>query len=168
MVTLENVMHGPPVAVSPRMRVGDAAVVSSWKHVRHLLVHDTKRIVGIVCVCDLRSGDLRAPVSQQMKTTIVTIDKSASLHEAAAALRQHGVGCLPVMSDGTIVGVVSRGDLLRAGLESDEVVGERLCSSCHRYHDLRALGDDTDVHFCADCLERAAPAVDDDEIGPGD
>ena len=53
------------------------------------------------------------PVRDVMHAPVVTISQDAPLREVAELLRQHGFKRLPVMQGGRMVGIVSRGDLLR-------------------------------------------------------
>ncbi|MBI3072495.1 MAG: CBS domain-containing protein [Deltaproteobacteria bacterium] len=168
MVTLDTVMHQPIVAVAPRTTAGEARKLAQHRHVRHLLVVDKADLVGVVCVCDLRDADWSEPVEERMRFPVMTIDKQASVHDAAAILREQTIGCVPVIADDSVVGVVSRGDLLRAGLPPDEVLGTHVCAACGRYHDVHPYRLGPDVQFCEECLDRATPASDDDEVGGGD
>lgn len=53
-------------------------------------------------------------VAEVMTTTVISIAPDASLETAAALLDQHKIGRIPVMDDGRLVGIVSRGDLVKA------------------------------------------------------
>jgi CBS domain-containing protein len=83
--------------------------------VHRLLVLDGSELVGVVSRRDLAgSGD--CPVSQVMGPEVFAIDASAQLGEAAAAFEALNIGCLPVVREGRLVGVLTQGDLRRAGL----------------------------------------------------
>jgi CBS-domain-containing membrane protein len=56
----------------------------------------------------------------------VTIDIDRSISEAARRMVEHQVNRLPVLNDGSLVGIVSRGDLVRAFTRSDEEILEEL------------------------------------------
>lgn len=60
-------------------------------------------------------NDLR-PVQDLMTTPVHTIAPGATLPEAADLLLRHKVKRLPVLSDGKLVGIVSRADLVRSFL----------------------------------------------------
>ena len=55
------------------------------------------------------------PVRQVMTTDVLTLRPSDTVDAAARALAERGVGGAPVVDDdGRLVGIVSRGDLVRA------------------------------------------------------
>jgi CBS domain-containing protein len=97
-----------------------AASVMAWKHVRHVPVQDAQgALVGLVshrqllAARDVRAGDARErSVRDIMARDVVTIGPEASCVEAAALLRTHRVGCLPVVHRGRLVGIVSERDFL--------------------------------------------------------
>lgn len=168
MNSIDTVMHRPIVTVSPETPVGEAKALARRRKVRHLLVVDKKDLVGVVCVCDLRDADFSECIEERMRYPVATIPKGASVHDAAAVLRERTIGCVPVVDDDSVVGVISRGDLLRAGLAADEVLGSHVCAACGRYHDVHPYKLGPDVQFCEECLDRAAPADDEYDIGVGD
>ena len=49
-----------------------------------------------------------------MSSPVVTIDPSASLADAAATMSQSKVGCLPVVREGELLGIVTSTDLLES------------------------------------------------------
>jgi CBS domain-containing protein len=51
-------------------------------------------------------------VEQLMTHEVVTISPHATLREAALRLRQYRLGALPVVDEGTLVGIITRSDLL--------------------------------------------------------
>ena len=57
-----------------------------------------------------RAGDL-------MSTELVTVDGDASLTDAIGLMERHGVKRLPVISNGKLVGLISRADILRVLLD---------------------------------------------------
>jgi predicted transcriptional regulator len=50
----------------------------------------------------------------------ITIEASSSLHRAAALMIERRVNRLPVLQDGHLVGIVTRADIVRAFVRSDE------------------------------------------------
>jgi CBS domain-containing protein len=63
---------------------------------------------------DLANARDDRPISEVMSRNIVTIEPEATIRRAAGIMRGRDVGCLPVLSDGRLVGIVTTSDLLTA------------------------------------------------------
>ena len=61
-----------------------------------------------------------------MTSPPITISSARAIHEAAAIMTARGVNRLPVVDDGRLVGVVSRADLVRAYVRSDDELAETI------------------------------------------
>jgi acetoin utilization protein AcuB len=86
------------------------------KHgLHHLLVVAHQALVGVVCRCDLGAEHAGRPVSTVMATEIFAVHPTATLGAAASAMRTFRVSCVPVVSDGFLVGVLTTTDLANAG-----------------------------------------------------
>lgn len=95
-------------------------LLQKWK-VGSLLVDDGSRYIGIITDTDLsRKAVARGldpnttTVTACMSKSVVTVEDSEPLSAALALMKQHGIRHLPVTEDGTIIGVLSVSDLLRA------------------------------------------------------
>jgi CBS domain-containing protein len=66
-------------------------------------------------------GKLRAVTAgEAMTAPPITVTPTRSIHEAAALMTARRVNRLPVVDDGRLVGIVTRADLIRAYVRSDE------------------------------------------------
>jgi CBS-domain-containing membrane protein len=130
--------------------------------VRHLPVVGEGPVVGVLSASDLlryaaRSGWREAsqePVRRAMTRPAETIDPEAEIADAAARMVEHGIGCLPVVSDGrTLVGILTRADLLaheaRGGMQAVPTGGDAGVRSVMNPDPATAAEDD-------DLLEAAA------------
>jgi CBS domain-containing protein len=59
-------------------------------------------------------------VQDAMSAPAITISSYSSVAEAASLMTEHGINRLPVLKDGELVGIVTRTDLVRAFVRSDE------------------------------------------------
>ena len=99
-----------------------AASVMDWRHVRHVPVEDDDgRLIGLVTHRDLLhllskrlppNPEQPLTVRDIMKTDLQTVSSSTPTLEAMAIMESHRVGCLPVVDDGRLAGIVTSYDFL--------------------------------------------------------
>lgn len=87
------------------------------RRIRHLVVMEGRQVVGILSERDLggaRGGQIRAgrTVSELMSEQAVTASPTTTVRQAANLLRARTIGCLPVVEDGKLAGIVTLTDLL--------------------------------------------------------
>jgi CBS domain-containing protein len=103
--------------------------IMNMKRLRHLPVVEDGRLVGILTQRDLFHAALSTAlnfgekaqkeflktvvVKEVMTDEVLTIDPGADIKEAARRMMEHKVGCLPVVENGKLVGLVTETDLLR-------------------------------------------------------
>lgn len=106
------------------------ANIMGWERIRHVLVEDKDHgLVGLISnralVRFLAAGGITkdAAVSELMRKELFTVTPQTPTLEAIYLMRTHRVGCLPVLLDGKLVGVLTEenflkiaGDLLEAQL----------------------------------------------------
>ncbi len=71
-------------------------------------------------VRERRRKELARVAAQAMTSPAITIRPERSIREAAATMTRHGINRLPVVDDGRLVGIVTRADLVRAYVRTDE------------------------------------------------
>jgi CBS domain-containing protein len=109
--------------VHPEDVVDLAASLMDWRHIRHVPVEDNDgRLVGLVSHRTLlrlvgqgMKGVENTPVAVKdiMKTDPVTVTTITPTLEAIELMRKQKVGCLPVVEDGRLVGIITERDLIR-------------------------------------------------------
>ncbi len=123
---VRNWMTRGPVAVSPDCPVDTALQRMRQTEIRHLLVIEAGRLVGIVSNRDWRRIDPRAladggqPIAHIMSEDPVTVAPETPVTVAARVLLERRIGCLPVRDGQTIIGVFTRSDALDALLSALE------------------------------------------------
>ncbi|HEY9286314.1 MAG TPA: CBS domain-containing protein [Pyrinomonadaceae bacterium] len=121
--TVGQFMSTDLFTVRPNDLVDLAASVMDWRHIRHVPVEDDEgRLVGVVSHRDLLrlltrgradGGDAEALTVQEiMKPHPVSVGPDTPTLEAARIMRSRRVGCLPVVENGTLVGIVTAQDFL--------------------------------------------------------
>ena len=111
--------------------VRTALAVLAEKGIGALVVSsDGRHIEGIVSERDVArglhergAGLLADPVSTVMTAQVHTCPPGASVHDLARTMTDHRVRHVPVVEDGTLIGIVSIGDVVKARL--DELEEER-------------------------------------------
>jgi CBS domain-containing protein len=138
-------MTAPPVTVTPETPIVEAGSLMLDLVITALPVVDSSgRLVGMVSRSDLlRSRGIHDPrahmrpvdpdtstppstVGEVMSATPVTVPPSADEAEAVALMLEHGFKSIPVVSEGSLIGVVSVTDILRTQLRSDPSVAEEV------------------------------------------
>jgi CBS domain-containing protein len=141
-MNVADVMTSGLVSVGPKSTVAEVARLMLEHHVSGLPVVDGGKLVGMISERDLmRRGEIgTAPrpsrwaaffASEQqeaaefvhahgrtaadvMTRKLITVTPQTPLAEAADLLDRHRIKRLPVLDNGTLVGIVARADLLRA------------------------------------------------------
>jgi CBS domain-containing protein len=147
---VRDVMTRSVISVPQDMSLRDVARLLTDHQISGVPVVDPSgAIIGVVSEADLLVKQLSRPVSRRlplewiigerhdpeelrrhaattaaesMTSPAITIDADRPLREAAAMMIDRSVNRLPVISDGTLVGIVTRADLVRAYLRLDEEI----------------------------------------------
>ncbi|HEY7250871.1 MAG TPA: CBS domain-containing protein, partial [Methylomirabilota bacterium] len=100
------------------------------KRIRHLLVTDADRLLGIVTDRDIRLNLpsqatslsvweinhllLKLTVDEVMTRGVITVGPDRDARDAAQLMLDHSIGALPVTDGGALMGIVTETDVLRA------------------------------------------------------
>jgi len=120
---VRDIMKAPVVTVPADTRLQDAYRIMRDSGIRHLPVMDEGRLAGVVTDRDLRlatSALTAVPfppgafVSEIMARDLRTADPADPVEDAARTMRGRKIGCLPVVEEARVVGIVTGLDLLDA------------------------------------------------------
>jgi acetoin utilization protein AcuB len=120
---IREVMHPDPVTVSSGTKLNEAYRIMVYQNIRHLPVMDDDIIVGIVTDRDLRLAtsrltenpfDVETLIEKVMSRPVQTTHPSDPIEIATRTMRELKIGCLPVVEDNKLVGIVTGMDLLDA------------------------------------------------------
>src|SRR5262245_28345335 len=96
-----------------------AMQVMRWAGVRHLPVLERRKVVGVLGERDLlryqvETAGLGAlePVRRFMSTPAHVVGPDDDLAQASALMVARGIGCLPVVDEGALVGMLTATDLV--------------------------------------------------------
>ncbi len=117
-LSARDIMSSPVRTVSPDMTMGEAGrLMATWGH-GGLPVAESGVLVGLVTRKDvdkaLRHGLGHAPLTGFMARDPITVEPELDLASLERLLGTSGIGRVPVVEAGTLIGIVTRKDLLRA------------------------------------------------------
>lgn len=126
-------MTSPVITVEPKTPIYDALALMKEKRIRRFPVTKGRRLIGIVTWTDLMRASpspattlsvweipyllMRAPVSEVMTRSVITVPPAATIEEAAVLMRRHKIGGLPVVDQGGVVGIITESDLFDAFID---------------------------------------------------
>jgi len=127
-------MTSDPVTITTNTSLKDALELVRSKSFRHLPVLDEDgRLVGIVTEKSLVYASptptttlsvfevdyilSRTKVGQVIQGSVITVGPDLPIEEAARVMIDHRIGCLPVVEDEKLVGIISDTDIFRAFVE---------------------------------------------------
>lgn len=127
---VRDVMTTEVVTIESNALLLDAALMLRSSAIRHLLVMEGNNLVGVLSDRDIqRCAPSRlipiteegynavfaeTRVSKVMTREPETVAPSTPLMQAVALMQESRFGCLPVLGNGAIVGILTRGDLMEA------------------------------------------------------
>ncbi|MEV0494399.1 CBS domain-containing protein [Streptomyces atratus] len=131
--TVDDVMTHAVITVNRGTPFKDVVkTMRQWRISALPVMSDEGRVVGVISEADLllkAQGDESRAVSagQLMTVPAVTVTRNAGIASAARLMARGHLKRLPVVDDdGSLVGVVSRGDLLKIYLRPDKDIAQEL------------------------------------------
>jgi len=164
---VEEIMTLGPVTVDIQRSIRDALAIAREAELHHLLLTADEALVGVACVCELELRDGTAVLAQALPDELLTIEADCSLEHAALRFVETGVGCLPVMQDQRLIGVLTRGDLGRAKLPEGALPMSLRCSFCGDTRHVRARSGQPELWACLECEKRSEAGAQYEQGGRG-
>jgi hypothetical protein len=139
------------VALADKVKVAREAAALTNAH--YLMVTDDAHLVGLLCLCDLVDKADDAPIASLVHSPFAFVTSETPAEEAGGVMLECCIGCLPVLDDGVVSGLLTRRDLRESGVLPDSPGVDR-CAACEGTHDLHLNPRGGEVVFCRQCLER--------------
>jgi CBS domain-containing protein len=134
-MTVEEAMTAHTKTVRPDQSLSDVRSIFEDEGFRHLPVMGNDGIVGVISHTDLMRVTYGAhiaeadfevnnlilestTVEEAMSKELKTVEPGADLKEAARIMRSYKIGCVPVVEDGDLKGLVTTTDVLEAYIKS--------------------------------------------------
>jgi predicted transcriptional regulator len=112
-IQVSDLMTTDPLTVIPSFSVADLRDLMQREEIRHVLVCDGGRLLGVISDRDLR-GTSGKTAKQVMSLHPVTIPRSSSILPAVTLMLERHISCLPVMDEDRIVGILTTTDVALA------------------------------------------------------
>ena len=136
MFSIESVMSKELITALPSESLADARARMQAHQIHHLpIVDDDGQLVGLITLSNLlaatdsilRDQENRIHASEiliedVMVTDLATIDEQAGLRQAALFLEKHRIGCLPVVTNGELKGIITDTDFVAIAINLLEQV----------------------------------------------
>ncbi len=128
MISVESIMTPDPVSLSPEDTLGTAHQLMNEKHIHHLPVVDSNNeVVGLISHRDILaasgstlnqtpSDTSDTPVSKIMATPVVSIPPEAGTLKAAQYIHNSRHGCLPIVDENGLIGIVTEYDFVEVAI----------------------------------------------------
>jgi CBS domain-containing protein len=138
MIDVESIMSTDLVTISPGENLESARQLMADRKIRHLPVTNPDgKLVGLITLTNVlaamdsvlrdKESRLKAKdisIEEIMVQNLATVDERASLRQAAIFLERHRIGCLPVVTDGKLRGIVTDTDFVAVAINLLEQLEE--------------------------------------------
>lgn len=130
MFSIEAIMSTDLITVPQSASLAEARALMHSNRIHHLpVVDEGGGLVGLVTLTNVLAGTdsiLRDPdnrlhaedvkIEDVMVKDLATVDERASLRQAALFLEKHRIGCLPVVTDGKLRGIITDSDFIAVAI----------------------------------------------------
>ncbi|MDH3748404.1 MAG: CBS domain-containing protein [Gammaproteobacteria bacterium] len=138
MFSIESIMTTDLITVPPSSSLADARQLMHEHRIHHLpVVTEDSTLIGLLTLTDvlaatdskLREDDSRIHatdicIREVMVSDVITVDTRASLRTAALFIEKHKIGCLPVVSNGKLLGIITDTDFVAVAINLLEQLEE--------------------------------------------
>ena len=142
MLKVKDLMTQPVFSLKERDSVHSARELMDLQRIRHIPIVTVDNVfTGLITHRDILSAtisrlaeldpetqkeiDAGIPLHEIMRTDITSIGGETSLRDAAQLLLNHKYGCLPVVKNGELVGIITEADFLRLTIQLMDSLDER-------------------------------------------
>lgn len=138
MIKVEDMMTRHAYTLQPMNTISDASALMRKHEIRHIPVVDVDdRLLGVVSQRDIYKAQRSCleqddcmdemffrPLKDIMQTDMMTVAPEASLKESAVFLQKHKIGCLPVVEQEHLVGIITDSDFVTIAINLLELQEE--------------------------------------------
>jgi len=139
MTTVTSIMADDLFTLGIENTLADARIMMVQNRIRHIpIVDDNNVLLGIISQRDVLAAEessltitdkfKRFDYEQSVKviefyrSEIMTINSKASVHQAALTIQKYKIGCLPILTNGKLIGLVTASDFVNVAINLIEVL----------------------------------------------
>lgn len=136
---VSEIMTRDVIGLPPSASLAEARTLMQRHHIRHLLILEDNRLIGLVSQRDILAAQESSleqglngqfleqhSVADIMIKEVTTVSPKAGIREAALYLQKHKYGCLPVIDKEQLVGIVTDSDFVAVAIHLMEVLDAQL------------------------------------------
>lgn len=138
MFTVQDMMSTEPITLTSKNTISDAKCLMESHRIRHVPIVDRQgRLEGLVTQRDVLAaqssslekavGDndpMQASLSRFLQRSLYTVSPCAGLKATALYMQNHKIGCLPVVKDDKLVGIITDSDFIAIAITLLEIQEE--------------------------------------------
>ena len=115
MISLSEMMTTPPIMLGPDEPVSSAGSLMREKRIRHLpIVGKDQMLLGLITQRDIlaaaSSDNILESTGDLMRQKVHTVTEDTDLRGAALTMQRLKIGCLPVVRDDEVIGIITDTD----------------------------------------------------------
>ncbi|KYD10754.1 acetoin utilization AcuB family protein [Heyndrickxia sporothermodurans] len=128
---IEEAMKTDVITLHAEDTIHSALLLMRKQKIRHIpIVDEHEQLVGLITERDIKDAtpsplfkkdqlekELNFPIGDIMKTDVITGHPLDFVEEVAGIFYEHRIGCLPIVQNKKIVGIITSTDLLRTMVE---------------------------------------------------
>ena len=126
---IKNLMSTTLITIDKDQNLSDALKLLRKNRISRLPVLNNKELVGIISERDIAKKlgsskyesmpSSRLHVSSVMVKDIISVSKSMRLAEVANIMLENGIGSVPIIDEGKMVGIVSKADFVTLAIDGE-------------------------------------------------
>ncbi|WP_070962509.1 CBS domain-containing protein [Vibrio sonorensis] len=139
MIKVEDMMTRNPHTLLRSHTLSDAKDTMEALDIRHIPIVDAeRRLLGVVTQRDVLAAQesslqhlpesqaftLSTPLNEVMCSNVMNVAPKAGLKQSAIYMQKHKVGCLPVVDQGELVGIITDSDFVTIAINLLELQEE--------------------------------------------
>ena len=114
MISVNEIMTADPISLGPSAPLSKAGELMKEHRIRHVPVAEDGKLLGLITQRDLlalaSAEDQYSTTGELMRQNVFTVSVDSDMRGAALLMQKHKIGCLPVVREGQLVGIVTDSD----------------------------------------------------------